>query len=76
MNRASRNDLLRILAELGDHAPDLRFGQLICNLAFMARSTGPSDTWDVMDEELLDAARSFLLDLGRRGEATVSDTPA
>jgi hypothetical protein len=76
MNRAVRDDLLRVLAEFSEQAPDLRFGQLICNLAFLARSTGPSDTWDVEDEELLEAARSFLRDLGRRSEAPVTGTSA
>jgi hypothetical protein len=76
MKRAVRDDLLRVLAEFSDQAPDLRLGQLICNLAFLARATGPSDTWEVEDEELLEAARSFLLDLERRREAPVSGTPA
>jgi hypothetical protein len=76
MNRAVRDDLLWVLAAFSEHAPDLRFGQLICNLAFLARATGPSDTWDVEDDELLEAARSFLLDLERRSQTPVSGTPA
>jgi hypothetical protein len=69
MNRANRDELLRSLAGFSDHAPDMRFGQLIANLAFLARSSGPSDVWDVEDEELLEAARSHLSDLERRSEA-------
>lgn len=69
MNRAERNELLQVLSQFGEHAPDLRFGQLIVNLAFLARSSGPSDAWDVEDEELLEAARSHLEDLKRRSDA-------
>ncbi len=76
MNRAIRDDLLRILSEYGDHAPELRFGQLIVNLAFLARSSGPSDVYDVEDEELLEAARSLLQDFERRNDPIVGSTPA
>jgi hypothetical protein len=69
MNRSVRNELLRVLSEFGDHAPDLRFGQLIANLAFLARATGGSDVWEVEDEELLEAARDHLGDLNRRSDA-------
>jgi hypothetical protein len=74
MNRAIRDELLRTLAGFSDHAPDMRFGQLIANLAFFARSSGPSDIWDVEDEELLEAARSHLSDLERRSEALATGT--
>ena len=76
MNRAVRDELLRILSGFSDHAPDMRFGQLIANLAFLARSSGPSDVWDVEDEELLEAARSHLHDLERRSEALTAGTSA
>jgi len=76
MNRAVRDDLLRILTEFSDHAPDLRFGQLTANLAFLARSSGPSDVYDAEDEELLEAARSHLRDLKRRSEALATGTIA
>ena len=69
MNHAVRDELLRVLSRFGDHAPDLRFGQLIANLAFLARTSGASDVWEVEDEELLVAARSHLRDLERRSEA-------
>jgi hypothetical protein len=66
MNRSIRDDLLRILSEFSNDAPELRFGQLIANLAFLARASGPSDVYDVEDEELLEAARSHLEDYERR----------
>jgi hypothetical protein len=75
MNRAVRDELLRVLSEYSDHAPELRLGQLITNLAFLARSTGPSDVYDVEDDELLGAARSHLQDFERRSEPIISGTP-
>ncbi|HWE35013.1 MAG TPA: hypothetical protein VG406_00460 [Isosphaeraceae bacterium] len=72
MNPSDRDELLHVLARFGEHAPDMRFGQLIANLAFLARAGGPSDIWDVEDAELLAAARSFLLDLERRSAALAS----
>jgi len=69
MNRSIRDELLQVLSRFGDHAPEYRFGQLIANLAFLARLTGPSDVWDVEDEEMLEIARSHLQDFERRSEA-------
>jgi hypothetical protein len=76
MNRDVRDELLRVLSGFSDHAPDMRFGQLIANLAFLARSSGPSDIWDVEDEELLEAAQSHLRDLEHRSEAMTAETSA
>ena len=69
MNHAVRDELLQVLSRFSEHAPDLRFGQLIANLAFLARSTGHSDVWEVEDGEMLEAARSFLHDLESRTKA-------
>ena len=76
MNRAVRDGLLGVLTGFSDHAPDMRFGQLIANLAFIARTSGPSDVWDVEDEELLEAARSHLRHLEHRSEAITAETSA
>jgi hypothetical protein len=37
MMRDERRELLRLLAELSDAAPDIRFGQLIANLSYLGR---------------------------------------
>ena len=60
MNHAVRDELLGVLSGFSEHAPDLRFGQLIANLAFLARASGASDVWDVEDAELLEAAQPSL----------------
>lgn len=74
MNRSTRDELLRVLSRFSEHAPEIRLGQLIANLAFLARSTGPSDIWEVEDEELLEAARDHLRDLERRSDALTKNS--
>lgn len=69
MKHDVRDELLRVLAGFGEHAPNLRFGQLIANLAFLARTSGATDVWEVEDEELLEAARDHLRDLEQRCES-------
>ena len=55
-----REELLNILTELSAACPEMRFGQLIANLATLARGTSASDVWDAEDEELLSAAKQQL----------------
>jgi hypothetical protein len=60
MTTPARNEVLRLLAELSEAAPEVRFGQLIANLSYLARGPSNESIWDVEDEELLDAARKHL----------------
>ena len=55
-----RQEVLQILAELSEVAPEVRFGQLIVNLSYMARGLTNEAIWDMEDEELLEAAREHL----------------
>ena len=58
-----KREILRALADLVEQVPDdLRFGQLIANLADIARGPTPEAVWDMEDAELLEAARSHLAD--------------
>jgi hypothetical protein len=66
MNPEVRRQLLRVLDELGDHTPDVRFGQLLANLSYMGKGFTPEAIWDVEDEELLEAAQSHLEELSSR----------
>ena len=66
MNPEVRRELLQVLNDLGEHTPDVRFGQLLVNLSYMARSFTAEAIWDVEDEELLTAARSHLDELSER----------
>lgn len=58
--KTTRDDLLQILGQLGEEAPDLRFGQMIANLATMAQGPNPEAIWDAEDDEMLAAAQRLL----------------
>ena len=66
MIESTRQEILSRLVHLSELAPDMRFGQLIANLAVIA--TGPWDQtlWDLEDELLLTAIRQFESDLSKR----------
>jgi hypothetical protein len=66
MNSEVRRQLLQVLADLSEQTPDVRFGQLLANLSYMAKSFTAEAIWDVEDEELLEAARSHLEELSAR----------
>ncbi len=60
MTSPERQDLLRALGELSAAFPEWRFGQMIANLAVVARGATTESIWDVEDDELLAAIRSQL----------------
>lgn len=66
MSAEIRQQLLRILGELGERAPEVRFGQLLANLSYIAKNYSAEAIWDVEDEELLEAARTHLEELSAR----------
>jgi hypothetical protein len=55
-----RQEVLQILAELSQLAPEVRFGQLIVNLSYLARGLSTESIWDMEDDELMTAARKHL----------------
>ena len=55
-----RQELLGVLVELSEVCPEVRLGQLIANLSYLARGLSNESIWDVEDEELLEAARKHL----------------
>jgi hypothetical protein len=61
-----KRDVLQVLAELVEHCPDIRLGQLIVNLSVIARGPTSEAVWDMEDDELLAAAKSHLEDYERR----------
>ena len=63
---ATRNEILNRLQRLSELAPDLRFGQLIANLTFMAAGPWDEKLWDVEDDRLVAAMRQFEEDLSHR----------
>jgi hypothetical protein len=56
----TRDELLRLLADLSEQAPELRLGQLVANLATLAQGARVEAIWDVEDEELVAAAQRLL----------------
>ncbi len=56
MNNEIRNKLIEELQKLGDKFPEWRFGQLVDNVSGWADVA----TWDVEDEQLLEAVRQFV----------------
>ena len=67
----TRRELLKLIEELSQACPEYRLGQMILNLAFLAREDGDRSVWDVEDVELVDAARKHLADWYERHPAPV-----
>jgi hypothetical protein len=58
----TRKELLTLIEELSVACPEYRFGQLVLNLAFLAREDGDTLAWNVEDAEFIAAARKHLTD--------------
>lgn len=46
MTTQVRKDLLTAIAELSEHSPSVRFGQLIANLSYLAKGPTNKAIWD------------------------------
>jgi hypothetical protein len=66
-----RHDILRLLECVSALAPDVRFGQLVANLAFLAAGPWDQTLWDLEDEQLLTALQQHAEDLARRQEGAL-----
>ena len=60
MTDQTRSELLERLADLSEQYPDVRLGQLICNLATLAKGPQVESIWDAEDKELLEDAQQQL----------------
>jgi hypothetical protein len=60
MNQTLRLRIVEALEETSKLHPDMRFGQLVTNIAYWARGATETALWDVEDEEFLQAALSHL----------------
>lgn len=69
---STRQEILRELERLSELAPDVRFGQLIANLAFLAAGPWDETLWDLKDEQLLGAIKQHVADLTQRQEGVAS----
>jgi len=64
-----REELLGLISELSDADPELRLGQMLTNLATLARGAQPESVWDCEDDELVVAARRLLTRIRERHPA-------
>ena len=60
MINPTREQILQVLGELSSAAPEVRFGQLLANLSYIARGLSNESIWEMEDEELLSVAREHL----------------
>jgi hypothetical protein len=72
MNNETRSELLSIIAQISEQAPELRLGQLVANIATLARGADVQAVWDVEDDELLGAAQRLLTHYTNRGACVPS----
>jgi hypothetical protein len=59
MIEPTRQEILTRLARLSELAPDMRFGQLIANLAFLVAGPWDQTLWDLEDDRLVEAIRQL-----------------
>ena len=70
-----RRDILRELDRVSEIAPELRFGQLVANLAFLAAGPWNETLWDLEDDQLLAALKQHIADLASRDVNTQAIEP-
>ncbi len=66
MMQPVRQEILSVLADLSVHCPEVRFGQLLANLSYLAKGPTNEAIWDMEDDELLVAAKQHLETLRKR----------
>lgn len=63
MVSTTQEQILAVIADVLEEQPDMRFGQLVASLALFAKGPVKSATWDVEDDEILNAAKRHLENL-------------
>ena len=71
MNVLVHDELIESLVELRNALPSMRLGQLIANMATVARGAIPGAIWEAEDDELLKAMRWQLEQLSTREPADI-----
>jgi hypothetical protein len=66
MSTITHDELIESLAELRQALPSMRLGQLIANMATVARGAVSGAIWEMEDDELLHAIRWQLQQLSGR----------
>jgi hypothetical protein len=70
MITTQRQEILRLLEQLSELTPDVRFGQLIANLSYLAVGPTNEAIWDMEDEQLVAAIRQHMVALSQRTAAS------
>jgi hypothetical protein len=70
----TRQELLLQLERISELAPEVRFGQLVANLAFLAAGPWNKTLWDLEDDDLLEALRRHVRELEQRETASAAPT--
>ena len=63
-----RQEMLAKLARLCELAPDVRMGQLVAHLGFLAEDRCDRTLWDVEDQDLLAVIEQHHTELSKRQE--------
>ena len=71
MTSPLRKQILQELESLSELTPDVRFGQLIANLSYLAVGPTNEAIWDMEDEQLLEAIRQHAADLSQSSQTRV-----
>lgn len=66
MINPERKEILRQLERVSELEPELRFGQLIADLAFLAAGPWDQTLWNLEDQQLLGAIQQHLANLSHR----------
>jgi hypothetical protein len=66
-----RQEILSHLERLSELGPEVRFGQLIANLAFLAAGPWDQTLWDLEDAQPVAALRQHVADLNQRQQSVV-----
>ena len=73
MNTVLHDELIESLVELRQCLPSMRLGQLIANMATIARGPVPGAIWEAEDDELLRAIRWQLHELASRDDSEIAE---
>jgi len=66
MIETQRQEILHLLERLSELAPDLRFGQMIANMSYLALGPTNEAIWDMEDAQLITAIRQQIAELSER----------
>jgi hypothetical protein len=66
MTPTTQHEILEKLADIHLLSPDVRFGQLLANLGFLAEDQTDQPLRDIEDHRLLEVMEKHRIDLARR----------